>query len=144
MNDLKLTVSSLGYTITQLSNLIMSNQGKTYRVSIKEWREKRSLSQNSMYWAWLSEIQKQNPLQVDSGAIEGNELWHEVFKKYFCPVKSIRNENAVLQTQSTKLLDVGEMTHYLNRIEQWCIDRGIKLTIPADSEYSKLMESQTQ
>ena len=38
--------------------------------------------------------------------------------------------------------DVGEMTFYLNKIESWCFDRGIRLTIPIDSEYSRLMERQ--
>ena len=77
-----------------------------------------------------------------SGKIKGAELWHEVFKKYYCPAKTISNNKAEMVIQSTKVLDVGEMTFYLNKIESWCFDRGIKLTIPLDSEYNKLMERQ--
>ena len=71
-------------------------------------------------------------------------MWHEVFKHYFCPMKTVANKQAALNIKSTKSLDVGDMTLYLNKIENWCIDRGIKLSIPVDSEYAKLMESQNE
>lgn len=143
MKDLKLTLSSLGWLVTELTKLL-KNSNKAYRVNVVEWREKRSLSQNALYWKWLTEIDQQNPLKVDGSKIQGNELWHEVFKKYYCPVKNITNGENTLPVKSTKMLDIGEMTFYLNRIEQWCIDRGIALTIPETSEYYQLMQSQIQ
>jgi len=143
MKDFKLTLSSLGWLVTELTKLL-KNSNKSYRVNVVEWREKRSLSQNALYWKWLSEIDQQNPLKVDGSKIQGNELWHEVFKKYYCPVKNITNGENILPVKSTKMLDVGEMTFYLNRIEQWCIDRGIALTIHETSEYYQLMQSQIQ
>ena len=141
MKDFKLTLSSLGWLVTELTKLL-KNSNKAYRVNVVEWREKRSLSQNALYWKWLTEIDQQNPLKVDGSKIQGNELWHEVFKKYYCPEKVITNGAVNLPTKSTKMLDVGEMTFYLNRIEQWCIERGIVLTIPETSEYYQLMQSQ--
>ncbi|UKH48610.1 hypothetical protein [Vibrio phage vB_ValP_FGH] len=141
MKDFKLTLNSLGLLVTELTKLLKSTN-KSYRVSVVEWREKRSLSQNALYWKWLTEIDQQNPLKVDGSKIQGNELWHEVFKKYYCPTKNITNGGNTLPVKSTKMLDVGEMTFYLNRIEQWCIDRGIVLTIPETSEYYQLMQSQ--
>lgn len=135
-------MGSLGTLVTELTKLL--GDGKTYRLSCVEWREKRSLSQNSLYWKWLGEINKQSPLKVEDSKLEGSELWHEVFKKYYCPVKNITNMEKSLPVQSTKLLDVGEMTFYLNKIESFCIDRHIKLTIPEDSEYSQLMQSQSE
>jgi len=141
VKEFKLTLSTLGWCISELTKVLQSSN-KVYRLTIKEWRETRSLSQNSMYWAWLGEINKQAPLQCES-KISGSEMWHEVFKHYYCPMKVIANKKAALNIKSTKMLDVGEMTFYLNKIEQWCIDRGVRLTIPVDSEYMKLMESQT-
>lgn len=140
MIELKITLANLGYLITELTKALQAT-GKPHRVIIKEWRESRSLSQNSLYWKWLDEINKQAPLKCDA-KIPGSEMWHEVFKKYYCPVKSIKNNHAEMQIKSTKALDVGEMTFYLNKIESWCIDRGVTLTIPPDSEYYKLMEYQ--
>jgi hypothetical protein len=142
MKELKLTLSSLGYCISELTKILQSSN-KTFRLTVKEWKETRSLSQNSMYWAWLGEINKQAPLNCES-KVSGSELWHEVFKHYYCPLKVISNKKAALNIKSTKMLDVGEMTFYLNKIEHWCIDRHIILTIPHDSEYYKLIERQSE
>jgi hypothetical protein len=142
MKEFKLTLSSLGEIFKQFT-MIAQSKNIAYRVTVKEWKETRSLSQNSMYWAWLGEINKQAPLQCDS-KISGPEMWHEVFKKYYCPAKTVKSDKATLEVKSTKALDVGEMTFYLNKIEHWCMDRGVKLSVPPDSEYYKLMESQIE
>ena len=140
MKEFKLTLSNLGEIFNQLTKIAQS-KNIAYRVTVKEWKETRSLSQNNMYWAWLGEINKQAPLQCDS-KISGPEMWHEVFKNYYCPGKTVKSTKATLEVKSTKALDVGEMTFYLNKIEHWCIDRGVKLSVPPDSEYYKLMEYQ--
>ena len=142
MKDFKLTFSTIGCLVVEATKLLQS--GKVYRVSIKEWRQSRSLSQNSLYWKWLAEIDKQAPLKIDGSSVKGSELWHELLKKYYCPVKNITNGENILPVKSTKILDVGEMTFYLNKIEGFCIDRGIGLTIPETSEYYKLMEYQVR
>tara|TARA_R110002020_G_scaffold467655_2_gene691402 strand:- start:1402 stop:1833 length:432 start_codon:yes stop_codon:yes gene_type:complete len=143
MKDFKLTISSLGYLVTELTKALKSSN-KSYRVTVKEWRESRSLSQNSLYWKWLDEINKQSPLMVSGSKIKGSELWHEVFKKYYCPVKNITNGEKILPIKSTKMLDVGEMTFYLSRIECFCMDRAIILTIPESSDYYKLTVGQDE
>ena len=140
MQEFKLNLNNLGAVISQLTTLLQSTN-KDYRLTVKQWKESRSLSQNALYWKWLTDIDKQAPLQCNS-KISGSEMWHEVFKSYFCPAKTIKNDKAEMSMKSTKSLDVGEMTFYLNKIENWCFDRGIKLSIPIDSEYAKLMERQ--
>ena len=140
MKDFQLTFNSIGYFIQEVTKLLRDNQTKKFRVNIVAWREKRSLSQNSLYWKWLGEISKQQNITNDP------EIWHEIFKKYYCPEKSIEIPIAGVEPvmiKSTKKLDVGEMTYYLNRIENFCIDRSIKITIPEDSEYYELMEYQS-
>ena len=143
MKDYRLSGGNIGQFTTELMKLVLGTK-KTYRVNVVEWREKRSLSQNSLYWKWVAEINKQSPLRVENSNLDGSELWHEVFKKYYCPVKNITNQENILPVKSTKLLDVGEMTFYLNKIEHWAIDRGLTLTIPEDSEYANLMRSQSE
>lgn len=143
MKDFKLTLNSIGWLVTELTKLL-KDSNKAFRVNIVEWREKRSLSQNSLYWKWLEEINKQSPLVIDGSKVKGSELWHEVFKKYYCPVKNITNGENILPIKSTKILGVGEMTFYLNKIESWCIDRGLTLTIPESSEYYELMNEQAK
>ena len=131
MKDFKLTVKSIGLFIQEVWKLDLT---KAYRVTIIQWRESRSLSQNSLYWKWLGEIAKQQDISDDP------EIWHEIFKRYYCPEKVI-NEHITIK--STKKLDLGEMCFYLNRIEQYCIDRGYMITIPDNCEYRELQNKQT-
>ncbi|MNY52486.1 hypothetical protein D3C86_1881630 [compost metagenome] len=44
--------------------------------------------------------------------------------------------------KSTKLLDTGDMTRYLEQIDMWAHQRGLRLTIPPRCEYRQLMEAQ--
>ena len=142
MIEFKLSSKSIAFVIGELTKLITS--GKDYRLNMVEWREKRSLSQNSLYWKWLAEIDKQNPLTLVNSSYNGSELWHEVMKKAYCPPSIISNGNTEMEVVSTKMLDVGQMHHYLTQIELWAMNRGFKLTIPVDSEYMKLIESQNK
>ena len=130
MKDFKLTANSIGLFIQELWKLDLT---KAYRVSVVGWREKRSLSQNSLYWKWLGEIAKQQDISDDP------EIWHEIFKKYYCPEKVI-NEHITIK--STKKLDLGDMHFYLNKVERYCIDRGYLITIPSDCEYKQLLDKQ--
>ena len=130
MKDFRLTVNSIGLLIQTIWKLDLT---KAYRVNIIAWRERRSNDQNSLYWKWLGEISKQQTISNDP------EIWHEIFKKYYCPEKVI-NEHITIK--STKKLDLGEMHYYLNRIEMYCIDRGYLITIPCDSEYRDLQAKQ--
>ena len=130
MKDFKLTVNSIGMLIQAIWKLDLT---KAWRVTIVQWRESRSLSQNALYWKWLGEIAKQQTISNDP------EIWHEIFKKYYCPEKVI-NEHITIK--STKKLDLGEMHYYLNRIEQYSIDRGYLITIPDQCEYRELQDKQ--
>lgn len=91
---------------------------------------------------WLAEIDKQNPLKVVNSESSGAELWHEVFKKFWCPESIITDGKTEMVIVSTKLLDMAQMHHYLAQIEVWAMNRGFKLTIPINSEYQKLIDRQ--
>lgn len=143
IKDFKLSIGTLGALVSELTKAL-SDPKVIYRVSVKVWREKRSVSQNSMYWKWLTEIDRACPVTSTTLNMTGPELWHEVFKKYYCPVTDVYSNagDASVEFRSTAALDVGEMTFYLSRIEGFCMERGIALTIPESSEYFKLMEMQ--
>ena len=130
-------------TLSQFIDIVSKivSEGGKYRVTIKKWREKRSVDQNSLYWKWLTEISKCVPV---ADTYYNTETWHEYFKKYFCPVKIIPLPVGQTSTRSTKLLDVGEMHFYLNKIEQWAIDKMLVLPMPDDNEYSKLKKEQVE
>lgn len=118
----------------QLKEVLATNQ--PHRIIIKPWKNTRSLSQNNLMWLWNEDILS----IVNSISTEklSKEEMHEYLKDLFCPVKVISVMGEERRVKSTKLLNTEEMTFYLRRIEVWCVDRGIKLRIPANSEYHKI------
>lgn len=111
----------------------MLESGDCYRLIIKPWKDKRSLSQNALLWMWNGDVASSVNRHADSKLTE--EDLHEFMKDMFCPAKPVTVLGETKMVKSTKLLDTEEMTFYLRRIEVWCAERGIKLRIPANSEY---------
>lgn len=121
-----------------LKELVAS--GKRYRVSIKEWHDKRSVSQNALLWKWNGEIAGQL-VKAEKGTFTGEQL-HEYLKEIYCPAKAITVMGETRYVKSTKLLETGEMTLYLDQLNTWARQRGIRLTIPARCEYQQLRTQQ--
>lgn len=115
----------------QLQPLLES--GECYRLTLKPWKDKRSLSQNSLMWMWNTDIS----IQVNAISTEklSKEEIHEFLKGMFCPEKEIEILGESKIVRSTKLLNSEEMTFYLRRIEVWCLNKGLKIRIPSNSEY---------
>ena len=128
-------------TITKLFKTCMelAQSGKRYRVKITEWKDERTLSQNRLMWKWMSEIA--NSVPVDNEYFD-HETWHAYFKRWYCPTKIIVLPRGTDSVKSTKLLDKGEMNHYLNKIEMWAMDKDINLTTPDNCEYTILQMEQ--
>lgn len=101
---------------------------------------KRSLSQNALMWKWLTEIAQQTK-QKGYGVYSSEDM-HEYFKNKFCVDKALTIGKTTIQVKSTKKLDKGDMTFYMNQIHQWSVNAGFRLSMPEDSEYMKLMQSQ--
>ncbi|HDN2618829.1 TPA: hypothetical protein ACTY1O_001284 [Enterobacter hormaechei] len=111
----------------------MLESGDCYRLIIKPWKDKRSLSQNALLWMWNGDVA--SAVNHHSASKLTEEDLHEFLKDMFCPAKPVTVLGDTKMVKSTKLLDTEEMTFYLLRIEVWCAERGIKLRIPANSEY---------
>ena len=138
MNDFKLNKSSLKWFISEITS--KTGDGNSFRVSIKQWRDKRSLNQNSLYHKWLAEISKQAKVNNNSF---NSDTWHEYFKRYFCPKKTIQMPaGEPVTVATTTKLDKGEFTFYLMKIEAWAMEKGFYLTIPENCEYANLIEEQ--
>jgi hypothetical protein len=139
VKNFRLTANSIGIFIAELWKLDLT---KVYRVTIVQWREKRSLNQNSLLWLWMAELSKQ--AHVNGKKFSG-EVWAEFFKKYYCPDKLIDMPLGEASTvKSTTNLDTSEMHHYLNKIQAWCMSECYSLTIPENSEYQQLLDKQEE
>lgn len=136
----KLVTSNKESLFNQLN--IMLSQNEAVEVVARPWKEKRILSQNRLLWQWMNEISEQ---AVVNDQKHKPEIWHEYFKRYFCPVKLVSMPAGEdLQIRSTKKLDTGEMHHYLNQIEQWAQGHFYTLTIPYNCEYEQLKQKQME
>lgn len=116
--------------------------GKRWRIKISEYREKRSLPQNSLLWKWNSEIAQQ--LSSASPERFTDEEVHEWLKDMYCPAKPVKIFDMVRYVKSTRQLDVGEMHKYLNDIDLWAHQKGLRLTIPDTCEYRELQRRQSE
>ncbi|MFS1317189.1 hypothetical protein ACLZAM_19325, partial [Klebsiella pneumoniae] len=91
--------------------------GKRWRIKISEYRERRSLPQNSLLWKWNSEIAEQLTA-VGSDSFSDEEV-HEWLKDMYCPAKPVTISGMTRYVKSTRRLDIGEMNKYLTDIDQW-------------------------
>ena len=75
------------------------------------------------------------------GGFTGTEEELKLMVKYkFLGTEDIEvgSTNIPAQVRRTSALDRGEMLQFMEQVEAWCIDLGVKLTKPQNSEYSKL------
>ncbi|ECT5347400.1 YbcN family protein [Salmonella enterica] len=116
--------------------------GKRWRIKISEYREKRSLPQNSLMWKWNTEIADQlSATGVDRFT---DEEVHEWLKDMYCPATPVTVFGMTRYVKSTRQLDIGEMHKYLTDIDQWAHQKGLRLTIPDNCEYLDLKRRQEE
>lgn len=108
----------------ELKDVIRSLQDGEYAVEISEWKDKRRLRANNLYWKWLTVIGS------DLG-YHKNEL-HETFLDMFAPIKTIRDLNGkpVQKPVRTSEMTIEQMNAYMNEIDQKAAELGIILPQP--------------
>lgn len=143
MKDFKLSYASLSSLIDVVNTLLKS--GKVYRVQIKEWRETRSLSQNNLLHLWMGEL---SAFLISKGRKQANpEFCKELMKHTFLGYVEVERVSALTgevtthrQLRHTSQLDTGEMFSFMCKVQCWCVDKGLFLTIPESSEFYQLNE----
>ena len=114
-------------------------------VKLNAYENPRSLSQNAMSHIWYREIAKE---MADKGHKidheEPADVWKLWLKKRFLGTTcySIGNQQIPEQVKSTSNLTKGQFVHYLDNVYHWATKQGIRLSIPADSEYAELQAQQ--
>ena len=114
-------------------------------IKLDKYESPRSLSQNAMSHIWYREI---SSAMADKGHKvdheEPAEVWKLWLKKRFLGTTcySIGNQHIPEQVKSTSKLTKGEFVHFLDNVYHWATKQGIRLSIPADSEYAELQAQQ--
>jgi hypothetical protein len=103
---------------------------KIYTVEITEKKVKRSLSQNSLYWLWLTCI------EAETGNDKGD--LHEVFKVKFLDSKAVELFGTVFLRSSTTNLDTKQFKEYLDKIQLFAsVELAIILPDPEDLRWEE-------
>ncbi len=144
---IRLHKSNLTAIGQQILNLLES--GECYRLTLKPWKEKRSLSQNSLAHMWFGEISE---YLIKSCRSDATPEWvKRNLKRTYLGCEEVTytdfvtgDKSTTYEPRHTSSLDTGEMHYFLTQVEQWCAQFGLVLTIPHDSEYQRLKDKQNQ
>lgn len=145
MQDFCLHKSTLGQFTKHIFDLVSS--GKRWRIKITEWRDQRSIPQNSLQHMWYAEL---SAYLIKRGKPFASPAWVKDAMKHTylgyeerVMVDVVTGGRTQVQTlRHTADLDTGEMHHYLSQVEAWALNVGCRLTVPADSEYNQLRKKQ--
>lgn len=108
--------------IKSFNDFLASQKEQVVEIRIRQWRSKRSLNQNNLYWMWLQIIAKE--LGYDT------EELHNSFRALFLTDRSKK----IPLVRSTAVLNKIEFSQYLEKIEREANELGIVLPRPP-SEY---------
>lgn len=105
----------------------------TYDVSIRNHKELRSISQNRLYWLWLTCIARETGNDV--------QLLHETFKqKFLTPESKLCLNTEVTILPSTTKLNTAAYSRFLDAIQAFASSElGIMLPQPNDVEFSAFL-----
>lgn len=103
----------------------------------------RSLSQNALYWEWLTEIagyiNEKNHSDFNKDDLH-DRMRHD-FLGYEKP-KKIGSAEIRERLKTTTNLTTGEMFHFMQQIDAWAVSIGLYLPRPEDCQYEKLKRKQ--
>ncbi|RKQ38375.1 hypothetical protein [Enterobacter sp. R1(2018)] len=123
--------------------------GECYRLIIKPWKDKRSLSQNALSHVWYEHISK---YLIKAGRQHCNAAWvkHNL-KATYLGFEDVMFTDFVTgevttrqELKHTSDLDTGDMHYFMMRIEAWAAQFGLTLPNPEDGEYFKLQRKQEE
>lgn len=147
MDDICLHKSSLKASLNIIEQYVLSSD-KPLRASFKEWRNRRSIDQNSLSHMWYSEIAEQASKRDGDYTFTLDEVKKKL-KETFLGYEKVETKDLITgeekveqRLRKTSELDTGDMHFYLSQVEVWAIDRGFKVTIPRKSEYNELKNRQ--
>jgi len=124
-------------------------KGKNFRLRIDPWQEKRSLSQNAMFHAWMNELSR---YLITRGRPYCSPEWCKDAMKYtFLGMEEITFTNVETGAQivresvrQTSKLKAGEMFHFMTKVQAWCLDIGCILSVSETSEFFALSRKQEE
>lgn len=98
---------------------LISDCGTEY-IEINEYRKKRSLRQNDLYWSVVTIAAKEKGYS--------KEELHEIFRSLFIPVQKVEYNGFIFEVRkSTSKMDVKEFSEYLDCVYSHIASEGIEI-----------------
>lgn len=99
-----------------MANIIATLAGKRIKISVSEWKEKRSLDQNALYWAAI--VPHVRKVRFDNGDPLTIEQVHEDLLEQFAPAVEAKRLDGTVYTRPmrSKEMSVGQMAEYITAI----------------------------
>ena len=111
-------------------------------VVVREYKAKRSLPSNNLYWSWLNELAKY--FSKKGGAFNKDDM-HDLMRHQFLGYedKKVGSTSIPQQLKTTTGLSVSKMHVYMLQIDLWATEHGCYLPRPEHSDYEKYREAST-
>jgi len=103
--------------------------------------ETRSLNQNGLYWQWMG-LQAKH-FSKNGSSFDKDDM-HDMMRHKFLGYEDRRIGKTIISNQlkSTTKLSKGEMFEYMEKVDAWSVDMGLRLPIPEESEYKDILDKQ--
>ena len=112
-----------------LDHISRLNLEKPWEITIGRYRDKRTLSQNSLMWKWIEEVVQ--GLHDDTG--QDKEDIHQHLMELFLMPKITEINGKISRRWSTKGLEKAEMSQYMDKIYAWATtEMGMMLPLPEE------------
>ena len=115
------------YNITEFIDTL--SRAKKWKITVEPYKERRSLSQNALYWVWVEKVAKECG---DSVGYTKNEM-ARIFKQMFLVPSVVTHGGVDYPEYSTKGLSKAEMSEYMSHIDHFAVSEfGVYVPIPEE------------
>lgn len=110
-------------------------------LKVEEYQNPRSLDQNALFHVWIREVTAHFKPEAPNLT---EEDWKNFFKHHYLGTETLRAGKITYENQlrQTSKLKKGEMYAFMEQVNQWCLERGVQLMVPDDSEFMRIRRSQ--
>lgn len=110
------------------------------QAEIKEYKPKRSMSQNSLYWVWMDVLAKHFSKKAPPYT---KDQMHDIMRHAHLGYEDRLIGNTTIKGQlvSTTELTTEAMAEYMTKVEAWAVNHGCLLPVMACKEYEQYREA---
>ena len=106
-------------------------------ITVEHYKASRSLAQNSLFWAWMTEIAEHVSANSDNDF--SKQDMHDWFVDEYLPKRVIDFQGKMkIHQVGTKELKVQEFSDFLDKIDYYCADK-LGLNLSHDGAYQEAM-----